>query len=185
MLSFFVKKLQHNSTNIDKNNVDGNVSEDLFSTKDTSDSTLSSLVSNLGDFPTPNVSPINKETSVFEESSTSSTDSSKSEDLSRWGISEEDIKSGKEILKHPGWTPFVREYLEKAELYRERAFKLLPYLDKSSRYSPAAMASFYQSIMRKIIRNDGDVFSNRIQLSKTEKILLAAYVYVRFRFIGL
>jgi len=107
------------------------------------------------------------------------------EDLSRWGISEEDIKSGKEILKHPGWTPFVREYLEKAELYRERAFKLLPYLDKSSRYSPAAMASFYQSIMRKIIRNDGDVFSNRIQLSKTEKILLAAYVYVRFRFIGL
>ena len=107
------------------------------------------------------------------------------DDLNRWGITEEDIKGGKEILKHPGWGPFVQEYLEKAELYRERAFKLLPYLDKSSRYSPAAMASFYQSIMRKIIKNDGDVFSNRIQLSKTEKMFLAAYVYVRFRFIGL
>ena len=107
------------------------------------------------------------------------------DDLNRWGITEEDIKGGKEILKHPGWAPFVQEYLEKAELYRERAFKLLPYLDKSSRYSPAAMASFYQSIMRKIIKNDGDVFSNRIQLSKTEKMFLAAYVYVRFRFIGL
>ena len=107
------------------------------------------------------------------------------DDLNRWGISEEDIKEGKEILKHPGWASFVQEYLEKAELYRERAFKLLPYLDKSSRYSPAAMASFYQSIMRKIIKNDGDVFSNRIQLSKTEKMFLAAYVYVRFRFIGL
>ena len=107
------------------------------------------------------------------------------DDLKRWGITEEDIKEGKEILKHPGWAPFVQEYLEKAELYRERAFKLLPFLDKSSRYSPAAMASFYQSIMRKIIKNDGDVFSNRIQLSKTEKMFLAAYVYVRFRFIGL
>lgn len=107
------------------------------------------------------------------------------DDLNRWGITEEDIKGGKEILKHPGWGPFVQEYLEKAELYRERAFKLLPYLDKSSRYSPAAMASFYQSIMRKIIKNDGDVFSHRIQLSKTEKMFLAAYVYVRFRFIGL
>ena len=107
------------------------------------------------------------------------------DDLYRRGITEEDIKEGKKILKHPGWAPFVQEYLEKAELYRERAFKLLPYLDKSSRYSPAAMAAFYQSIMRKIIKNDGDVFSARIQLSKTEKMFLAAYVYVRFRFIGL
>lgn len=106
------------------------------------------------------------------------------DDLARWGISEQDIKSGKELLKHPGWAPFVEEYLERADGYRQRAFKLLSHLDKSARYSPAAMASFYQSIMTKITKKKGDVFTERIQLTKTEKIILAAYVYVRYRFFG-
>ena len=106
------------------------------------------------------------------------------EDLSRWGITEQDVKSGKELLNHPGWAPFVEEYLDRADGYRQRAFKLLSHLDKSARYSPAAMASFYQSIMTKITKSKGDVFTDRIQLTKTEKILLAAYVYVRYRFFG-
>ena len=106
------------------------------------------------------------------------------QDLARFGITEEDVKKKKELLNHPGWKPFVKEYLDRAEKYRQRAFKLLPLLDKSSRYSPAAMAAFYQSIMRKIERKNGDVFSERIQLSKSEKILLAAYVYVRYRFLA-
>ena len=108
------------------------------------------------------------------------------EDLSRFGISEKDLKSGKEILNHPGWKPFVKEYIKRADKYRERGMKLFPLLDKSSRYSPAAiMTTFYHSIMKKIEKNDGDVFSERTQLSKTEKIGLAAYIYVRFRFFAL
>ncbi|HIG34340.1 MAG TPA: phytoene/squalene synthase family protein [Candidatus Poseidoniales archaeon] len=106
------------------------------------------------------------------------------EDLARWGISEDDVKSGVDLLNHPGWTPFVKEYLERADDYRQRAFKLFSHLDKSARYSPAAMASFYQSIMTKISKKNGDVITERIQLSKTEKILLAGYVYVRHRFFG-
>ena len=106
------------------------------------------------------------------------------EDLARWGISEEDVKSGEDLLEHPGWAPFVEEYLDRAEGYRQRAFKLFQHLDKSSRYSPAAMASFYQSIMAKITKKNGDVFTERIQLTKTEKILLAGYVYIRYRFFG-
>jgi len=47
------------------------------------------------------------------------------------------------------------------------------------------MATFYQSILNKIQRKDGDVFTERIQLSKTEKMFLAAYVYVRYRFLAL
>ena len=38
--------------------------------------------------------------------------------------------------------------------------------------------------MAKISKKKGDVFSERIQLSKTEKILLAGYVYIRYRFFG-
>ena len=107
------------------------------------------------------------------------------EDLNRFGISEKDLKNSKDILKHPGWKPFVKEYIKRADKYRERGMKLFPLLDKSSRYSPAAMTTFYHSIMKKIEKNDGDVFSQRTQLSKTEKIGLAAYIYVRFRFFAL
>ena len=107
------------------------------------------------------------------------------DDLARYGITEDDVKSGKELLKHPGWKPFVEEYIERCDRYREKAFKLFGLLDRSSRYSPAAMATFYQSILKKIQKKDGDVFTERIQLSKTEKMVFAAYVYVRYRFLAL
>ncbi len=107
------------------------------------------------------------------------------EDLRRYGISEEDIKSGAKLLEHPGWKPFVDEYIKRAETYRDKAFKLLPMLDRQSRYSPAAMMAFYESILKKINKKNGDVFSERVQLSKAEKISLAAYVYGRYRFLAL
>lgn len=107
------------------------------------------------------------------------------EDLRRYGISQEDIKSGAKLLEHPGWKPFVDEYINRAETYRDKAFKLLPMLDRQSRYSPAAMMAFYESILKKINKKDGDVFSERVQLSKAEKISLAAYVYGRYRFLAL
>ena len=107
------------------------------------------------------------------------------EDLSRYGISEQDVKSGADLLEHPGWKPFVDEYISRAETYRDKAFKLLPLLDRQSRYSPAAMMAFYESILKKIDKSEGDVFTQRVQLSKAEKITLAAYVYTRYRFLAL
>lgn len=107
------------------------------------------------------------------------------EDLRRYGISEQDVKSGAKLLEHPGWKPFVEEYISRAETYRDKAFKLLPLLDRQSRYSPAAMMAFYESILKKINKSEGDVFTRRVQLSKAEKITLAAYVYTRYRFLAL
>ena len=106
------------------------------------------------------------------------------DDLAKYGITEDDVKSGSALLKHPGWKPFVEEYIEKCNQYKQKAFKLLPLLDRRSRYSPAAMATFYQSILKKIEKLDGDVFSDRVRLSKTEKMVFAAYVYVRYRFLA-
>ena len=77
------------------------------------------------------------------------------------------------------------EYIEVSSRSREKAFKLFPLLDRSSRYSHAAMATFYQSILKKIQKRGGDVFTERIQLSKAEKMIFAAYVYVRYRFLAL
>jgi hypothetical protein len=46
------------------------------------------------------------------------------------------------------------------------------------------MMAFYESILKKIDKKDGDIFSERVQLSKAEKITLAAYVYARYRFLA-
>ena len=106
------------------------------------------------------------------------------EDLARFGITPEDILGENSVISHPGWKPFVEDFIEQADRYRDRAFKLLPMLDKASRYSPAAMAKFYESIMSKIKKKGGDVFTERIQLTKSEKIALAGYVYARYRFLA-
>ena len=104
------------------------------------------------------------------------------EDLERFGITEEDIMSGEKLLEHPGWKPFVDEYVQRVASYREKGFKLLPLIPKQSRYSPAAMMAFYSSILRRIQKTGGDVFTERVKLSKAEKLTLAAGVYLRHRF---
>ena len=104
------------------------------------------------------------------------------EDLERYGITEEDIMSGEKLLEHPGWKPFVEEYSQRVASYRDKGFKLLPLIPKQSRYSPAAMMAFYSSILRRIVKTGGDVFTERVKLSKAEKLTLAAGVYLRHRF---
>ena len=104
------------------------------------------------------------------------------EDLERFGITEDDMMSGRLLLNHPGWKPFVKEYSARVKSYRDKAFKLLPLLPKQSRYSPAAMMAFYSSILRRIERSGGDVFTERVKLSKAEKLTVAAGVYLRHRF---
>ena len=104
------------------------------------------------------------------------------EDLERFGITEDDMMSGRRLLNHPGWKPFVKEYCSRVKSYRDKAFKLLPLLPKQSRYSPAAMMAFYSSILRRIERSGGDVFTERVKLSKAEKLTVAAGVYLRHRF---
>ena len=104
------------------------------------------------------------------------------EDLERFGITEDDMMSGRLLLNHPGWKPFVKEYCSRVKSYRDKAFKLLPLLPKQSRYSPAAMMAFYSSILRRIERSGGDVFTERVKLSKAEKLTVAAGVYLRHRF---
>ena len=104
------------------------------------------------------------------------------EDLERFGITEDDVMSGRRLLDHPGWKPFVKEYCSRVKAYRDKAFKLLPLLPKQSRYSPAAMMAFYSSILRRIERSGGDVFTERVKLSKAEKLTVAAGVYLRHRF---
>ena len=104
------------------------------------------------------------------------------EDLARHGIQPEDVLEGR-LQKHPGWEPFVTEFIERIEVYRDRALDLLPMLKPKMRFSPAIMMGFYRSILKKIRRNDGDVFSQRVKLNKVEKLTLALSIYIRHRFL--
>tara|TARA_X000001036_G_scaffold211268_1_gene198382 strand:- start:7576 stop:8814 length:1239 start_codon:yes stop_codon:yes gene_type:complete len=104
------------------------------------------------------------------------------EDLARHGITSEDVLEGR-LKGHPGWNPFVTEFIERIEVYRDRALGLLPMLKPKMRYSPAIMMGLYRSILKKINRVNGDVFTERIRLNKAEKITLALSLYIRHRFL--
>ena len=73
--------------------------------------------------------------------------------------------------------------IERIEVYRDRALGLLPMLKPKMRYSPAIMMGLYRSILKKINRVNGDVFTERIRLNKAEKITLALSLYIRHRFL--
>lgn len=103
-----------------------------------------------------------------------------SEELSSNEIDELDFVEGKVLLnKH--WETYAREYAKRARTYLKEARKLLPLLPRRARYSPAAMIAFYEKILNRIVKRQGDVFTERVRLSKPQKLFLAATVYVRYR----
>ncbi len=87
------------------------------------------------------------------------------------------------VLRNKQWEAYTYHYAKRARTYLEEAQKLLPLIPRRSRYSPAAMAAFYDAILKQIIKRQGDVFSSRVRLNKAQKIWLAAAVYVRHRFL--
>jgi len=103
-----------------------------------------------------------------------------SEELSSNEIDELDFVEGKVLLnKH--WEQYAREYAKRARTYLKEARKLLPLLPRRARYSPAAMIAFYEKILNRIVKRQGDVFTERVRLSKPQKLFLAATVYLRYR----
>jgi phytoene synthase len=101
--------------------------------------------------------------------------------LRRHGISESDVKDGETLLGHSGWKGLVTEYAQKVEAFRDEAFKLIPLLETQYQYSPATMIYFYDAVLKKIVAREGDVFTERVQLSKAEKIFLSLYLFARYR----
>ena len=104
------------------------------------------------------------------------------DELEHNGISEEDLHGGKVVL-NPSWEPYCHHYAKRARTYLEEARQLLPLLPRRTRYSPAAMIAFYDKILKQIEKQQGDVFTRRVGLSKVQKLSLAAAVYLRHRFL--
>ncbi len=103
------------------------------------------------------------------------------DELEANGIRESELKGN--VVLNTMWEPYVHHYAKRARTYLNEAKKLLPLLPRRSRYSPAAMIAFYDKILKQIERQQGDVFTKRVKLSKFQKLSLAAAVYLRHRFI--
>ena len=104
------------------------------------------------------------------------------DELEHNGIGEQDLHGGKVVL-NSSWEPYCHHYAKRARTYLEEARQLLPLLPRRTRYSPAAMIAFYDKILKQIEKQQGDVFTRRVGLSKVQKLSLAAAVYLRHRFL--
>ena len=97
------------------------------------------------------------------------------------GIVESELEG--DVVLNTTWEPYIHHYAKRARTYLKEAKQLLPLLPRRSRYSPAAMIAFYDKILKQIERQQGDVFTKRVKLSKPQKLSLAAAVYLRHRFL--
>ena len=91
------------------------------------------------------------------------------DELEHNGIGEQDLHGGKVVL-NSSWEPYCHHYAKRARTYLEEARQLLPLLPRRTRYSPAAMIAFYDKILKQIEKQQGDVFTRRVGLSKVQKL---------------
>ena len=102
------------------------------------------------------------------------------DELESNNIDVEHFTEGRVLLNNQ-WEPYTKEYAKRARSYLKEARKLLPLLPRRARYSPAAMIAFYEKILNGIVKRQGDVFTSRVALSKPQKLILAATVYLKHR----
>ena len=94
------------------------------------------------------------------------------DELTKFGISEADLKSGK-LSSSISWQEFMRHYLDHVMAHRKNAVGLLSLLDKDARYSPSLMCAAYDAILEEAMKRNGDVFTRRLSMSFYRKMQFA------------
>jgi phytoene synthase len=98
------------------------------------------------------------------------------EDLQRFGVSEQDLRSGR-------LTPRVMELLrfecERAHGYYRRAAAQLPREDARSLVAAEIMGGIYFEILRRIERSGYDVFSSRIRVPRPRRAVIALRLWLK------
>ena len=98
------------------------------------------------------------------------------EDLQRFGVSEQDLRSGR-------LTPRVMELLrfecERAHGYYRRAAAQLPREDVRSLVAAEIMGGIYFEILRRIERSGYDVFSSRIRVPRPRRAVIALRLWLK------
>jgi phytoene synthase len=98
------------------------------------------------------------------------------EDLRRFGVSEDDLRFGR-------LTPQVIELLrfecQRAHTYYRSAAETLPREDARSLVAAEIMAGIYFEILRRIERNQYDVFSERTRVPRPQRALIALRLWIK------
>jgi phytoene synthase len=93
------------------------------------------------------------------------------EDLRRFGVSEDDIMTGRST---PQFLELMRFEAARAHGFYEKAKPLLKMIDADSRGTLAMMIDIYGGILQKIEESNFAVFDGRIRLSAAEKLWIVA-----------
>jgi phytoene synthase len=93
------------------------------------------------------------------------------EDLDAFNYSEDDLFN---CVKDSRFREMMEFEVNRARDYYDRAKPLVPLVDMTSRAGLAAMIGIYSTLLNRIEEHDYDVFSERIALTTTEKIGIAA-----------
>jgi phytoene synthase len=91
------------------------------------------------------------------------------EDLRRYGVTAEQIRSG---VVDDAWRKLMHFQAERIETFYRRARELVPYLDPDGVRIYGAMTDIYYRLFQEIRRRDGDVFSSRVRVAKWRKLLI-------------
>lgn len=97
------------------------------------------------------------------------------EDLQRFGVSEQDLRSGRLT---PPVVDLLRFECERAHGYYRRAAEQLPREDARSLVAAEIMGGIYFEILRRIERSGYDVFSSRIRVPRPRRAVIALRLWL-------
>lgn len=89
------------------------------------------------------------------------------EDLERFGVSEEDLRAGRLT---PGFRGLMAFEIARAREYFVRGRAMIPLVDADARFCPAVLARIYSRLLDRIEARGYDVFRERVRLSAWRKV---------------
>jgi phytoene synthase len=98
------------------------------------------------------------------------------EDLTRFGVGEDDLRSGRLT---PKVVELLRFQCERARGYYRRAAEHLPLEDARSLVAAEIMGGIYFEILRRIERSGYDVFSTRIRVPRPQRAIIALRLWIK------
>jgi phytoene synthase len=99
-----------------------------------------------------------------------------SEDLRRFGVSEDDLRSGR--MTGPV-VQLLQFECERAHTYYRRAAERLPREDARSLVAAEIMGAIYFAILRRIERSGYDVFRERIRVPRPQRAVIALRLWIK------
>lgn len=101
-----------------------------------------------------------------------------SEDLRRFGVSEDDLMNARMT---PQFSELMKFEAARAREFYQKARPLLGMIDSDSRGTLAVMIGIYGGILDKIERRNFAVFDGRIRLSAAEKLWIVIKSWMEYR----